>query len=73
MSARSIGGTARVILRSQPSGDFPFVYPGGPGSEPIAEEANSALLLDSTLEDWLPAYSDHIGGRDHHRGPAGAM
>ena len=57
VSARSIGGTARVILRSQPSGDFPFVYPGGPGSEPIAEEANSALLLDSTLEDWLPAYS----------------
>ena len=57
VSARSIGGTARVILRSQPSGDFPFVYPGGPGSEPIAEEANSALLLDSTLEDWLPGYS----------------
>ena len=57
VSARSIGGVARVILRSQPSGDFPFVYPGGPGSEPIAEEANSALLLDSTLEDWLPAYS----------------
>ena len=57
VSARSIGGTARVILRSQPSGDFPFVYPGGPDSEPIAEEANSALLLDSTLEDWLPVYS----------------
>ena len=57
VSARSIGGTARVILRSQPSGDFPFVYPGGPGSEAIAEEANSAVLLDSTLEDWLPAYS----------------
>ena len=57
VSARSIGGTARVILRSQPSGDFPFVYPGGTGSEPIAEEANSALLLDSTLDDWLPAYS----------------
>ena len=57
VSARSIGGTARVILRSQPSGDFPFVYPGSPDSEPTAQEANSALLLDSTLEDWLPAYS----------------
>ena len=57
VSARSIGGTARVILRSQPSGDFPFVYPGGPDSEAIAEEANSAVLLDSTLKDWLPAYS----------------
>ena len=57
VSARSIGGTARVILRSQPQEDFPFVYPAGPGSEPIAEKANRALLLDSTIEDWLPAYS----------------
>ena len=30
VSARSIGGTARVILRSQPQQDFPFVYPSGP-------------------------------------------
>ena len=57
VSARSVGGTARVILRSQPQQDFPFVYPSGPDSESMAEEANSALLLDSTLEDWLPAYS----------------
>ena len=57
VSARSIGGTARVILRSQPQQDFPFVFPAGPDSESIAEEANRAAMLASTLEDWLPAYS----------------
>ena len=57
VSARSIGGTARVILRSQPQQDFPFVYPSGPDSESIAEEANRAAMLATTLEDWLPAYS----------------
>ena len=73
VSARSIGGTARVILRSQPSGDFPFVYPGGPGSESIAEEANSALLLDSTLEDWAARLLHHIGGGHRHRGSAATV
>ena len=57
VSARSVGGTARVILRSQPQQDFPFVFPAGPDSESIAEEANRAAMLASTLEDWLPAYS----------------
>ena len=57
VSARSIGGVARVILRSQPAEDFPFVYPAGADSEAIAEEANRAAMLASTLEDWLPAYS----------------
>ena len=57
VSARSVGGTARVILRSQPPQDFPFVFPAGPDSESIAEEANRATMLASTLEDWLPAYS----------------
>ena len=57
VSARSIGGVARVIVRSQPVDDFPFVYPAGPDSEAIAEDANRAAMLASTLEDWLPAYS----------------
>ena len=57
VSARSIGGVARVILRSQPVDDFPFVYPSGADSEATAEEANRASMLASTLEDWLPAYS----------------
>ena len=33
------------------------MYPAGADSEAIAEEANRASMLASTLEDWLPAYS----------------
>ncbi|MDE0267466.1 MAG: beta-propeller domain-containing protein [Acidimicrobiaceae bacterium] len=57
VSARSTGGVARVIIRSQPQQDFPFVYPSGPNSEATAEAANKEAVLNSTLEDWLPAYS----------------
>ena len=57
VSARSVGGTARVILRSQPEWDFPFVYPAGnPDSEAVAEETNRATVLASTLDDWMPGY-----------------
>ena len=64
VSARSLGGVARVIVRSRPADDFPFVHPAGPESESAAEEANRAAMLASTLEDWLPAYS--------HMSPGGA-
>ena len=57
VSARATGGTARVIVRSQPPQEFPFVYPAGSGSEAAAEEANRAVVQASTLEDWLPEYS----------------
>ena len=63
VSARSVGGVARVIVRSHPADDFPFVHPAGPGSEALAEEANRAAMLATTLEDWLPAYS-HTGPGD---------
>ena len=64
VSARSIGGVARVIVRSHPAEDFPFVRPAGPGSEAAAEEANRDAMLSTTLEDWLPAHS--------HTSPGGA-
>ena len=57
VSARSVGGTARVILRSQPPRDFPFVHPAGnPESEAVAEQTNRATVMASTLDDWLPGY-----------------
>ena len=63
VSARSVGGTARVILRSYPERDFAFVYPSdNPGSEEIAAEANRSRMLESTLEDWLPGYSVRSSG-----------
>ena len=58
ISARSVDGVARVVTRHDPLMSFPFVYPqGSSGSERVAEEANRAAVLASTLEDWLPSYA----------------
>ena len=57
VSARSVGGTARVILRYDPQQNFPFVYPQNEAAEDTAEEANRNAVLNSTLKDWLPHYS----------------
>ena len=57
VSARSVGGTARVILRYDPQWNFPFVYPQNDAGEDVAEEANRAAVLNSTLDDWLPHYT----------------
>ena len=57
ISARSVGGTARVILRYDPQWNFPFVYPQSDSAEDAAEAANRAAVLDSTLDDWLPHYT----------------
>lgn len=56
VSARGVDGVARVVVRSNPQWRFPFVYPQSPAGEKRAEEANREAVLDSTLEDWLPAY-----------------
>jgi len=57
VSARSVGGTARVILRYDPQWNFPFVYPRNEAGESVAEEANRAAVLNSTIDDWLPHFS----------------
>ena len=57
ISARSVGGTARVILRYDPQWNFPFVYPESEAGEDAAREANRAAVLNSTLDDWLPRYA----------------
>ena len=57
ISARSVGGTARVILRYDPQWNFPFVFPQTEAAESVAEQANRAAVLNSTLDDWLPHYT----------------
>ena len=66
ISARSVGGTARVILRYDPQWNFPFVYPQTEAAESVAEEANRAAVLNSTLDDWLPRYT--VGSADSSTG-----
>ncbi len=55
VSARVVDGTARIIARSDPSADLPFVYPSGPNAEDAATEANRAVITASTIEDWVPS------------------
>ncbi|MEM8706240.1 MAG: beta-propeller domain-containing protein, partial [Actinomycetota bacterium] len=64
VSARAVDGVARVVVRSNPQQNFPFVYPAGPSGEDIATEANRAAVLQSELSDWLPSYGvdDGRGG-----------
>ena len=66
ISARSVGGTARVILRYDPQWNFPFVFPQNENAEDVAEAANRAAVLNSTLDDWLPHYT--VGSADSSTG-----
>ncbi len=66
ISARSVDGIARVILRYDPQWNFPFVFPQNESSEDVAETANRAAVLNSTLDDWLPHYT--LGSADSSTG-----
>ncbi|MYF43406.1 MAG: hypothetical protein F4216_08950 [Acidimicrobiaceae bacterium] len=66
ISARSVGGTARVIMRYDPQWNFPFVFPQNDSAEDVAEAANRAAVLNSTLDDWLPHYT--FGSADSSTG-----
>jgi len=57
VSARAVDGTARIVVRSNPQNNFPFVFPQGEAGEDRAEQSNREALLDSELSDWLPSYS----------------
>ncbi len=56
VSARSIDGVARVIIRSSPQQNFPFVYPQSEKGEDVATRANQDAVRNSELTDWLPSY-----------------
>ena len=55
LSARDVEGVVRVVVTS-PVLDLPFVYPSNPSAEASAEAANRAVIEQSTIEQWLPAY-----------------
>ena len=66
ISARSVGGTARVIMRFDPHHNFPFVFPQNESAADVAEAANRVAVLNSTLDDWLPHYA--FGSADSSTG-----
>ena len=57
LSARSVGGIARVVMGHDPRRNFAFVYPRSEAGEDAAQRANRDAVLASTLDDWLPRYT----------------
>lgn len=57
VSARMVGDTARIAFSSAPVG-LEFVLPAGGGlrGEQRAEEVNREVIMESTLDNWMPYY-----------------
>lgn len=62
VSARLVGGVARVVLRAEPVG-LPFVTPEGSGlrAERAATEKNREVIAESTVDNWVPYYVHTTG------------
>ncbi|HSF85528.1 MAG TPA: beta-propeller domain-containing protein [Acidimicrobiia bacterium] len=56
VTARQIGDGARIVVRHDPQVALPFLFPSSPEAEERAAEVNRQVVLDSTLEQWLPSY-----------------
>jgi uncharacterized secreted protein with C-terminal beta-propeller domain len=54
LDARQIGGTARVVVRSQPR--MQWVYPDDTVNEAGALRRNKEILQSAPIETWLPRY-----------------
>ncbi|MDW3214401.1 MAG: beta-propeller domain-containing protein [Ilumatobacteraceae bacterium] len=55
LSARAIDERVRLAVTSPPS-QLPWLFPQNQNGEDRAEEANRAIIDESTLADWLPDY-----------------
>jgi hypothetical protein len=56
LTGRLVGSTARVVIRSAPD-RLEFVTPQNPAGEERARKANEAVVLESSLDDWLPNFT----------------
>ncbi|WP_394616663.1 beta-propeller domain-containing protein [Lentzea sp. JNUCC 0626] len=54
LDARQIGGTARVVVRSQPR--LPWVYPNETTNEAGSLRRNREILQSEPIQAWLPRY-----------------
>ncbi len=57
VSARMVGDSVRLVVSSMPTG-LQFKYPetNGLKAERDAEEYNRQVILDSTIDNWVPYY-----------------
>jgi len=66
VSSRLVDGEVRVVVSAGPTG-FAWSYPEGSGlrAEREAEQKNRQLVLDSTIDNWVPYYVlTDTSGRD---------
>ncbi|NKE59911.1 hypothetical protein FXN61_25150 [Lentzea sp. PSKA42] len=60
LDARQIGGTARVVVRSQPR--MPWVYPDMTINEAGSLRRNKEILQSEPITSWLPRYELNQNG-----------
>jgi uncharacterized secreted protein with C-terminal beta-propeller domain len=60
LDARQIGGTARVVVRSQPR--MPWVYPDMTTNEAGSLRRNKEILQSEPITSWLPRYELNQNG-----------
>ncbi len=63
VSVRVVDGVARIVVNATPT-ELPFLYPANEAGEARAEEINRQVIAESTLEQWLPAYTLEVAGGD---------
>ena len=56
LSARLVDGTISVALQSDQH-DLGFVFPQGRSGEEAAARFNQEVVMDTTIEDWLPNFN----------------
>jgi uncharacterized secreted protein with C-terminal beta-propeller domain len=58
VSARLVGGVARIVLSSY-SSRMQFTYPtdGSPEAQAVALEKNKAVVRNAKFDDWVPHYT----------------
>ncbi len=68
VSARLANGKMRVVTSAHPA-SFTFVYPNGRGAEQAAKDANTKIVNDSKIEDWLPRMYSYGPGSGYVSNP----
>ncbi len=56
LTGRLVGSTVRMVVRSEPR-QLEFVTPQNKNGEDRARKSNEEVVLESTIEDWLPSYT----------------
>ncbi|HVT76011.1 MAG TPA: beta-propeller domain-containing protein [Acidimicrobiales bacterium] len=57
VSARTVNGVARLVVRSSPNLTFSYPQDGTPEAEAAAKEHNASVIRSASADVWLPHYT----------------